>query len=139
MIKAYLAALAVGLIPMINRAAGAEPPKEVSLFLNERESCDHWRGEEGHDKERRAEIGWSICQSCPGTDSKLVALKKKYRADEDIMKTLAELEPKIEPDDKGATQRFCRSLKKPKSLDDVHDVHDVQLPPRADQQSGSNS
>ncbi len=34
------------------------------------------------------------------------------------MDKLTELEPKIEPNDKGATKRFCRSLKKPKSLDD---------------------
>jgi hypothetical protein len=34
------------------------------------------------------------------------------------MNKLAELEPRIEPDDKDATKRFCRGLKKPKSLDD---------------------
>jgi len=119
MIKAFLAVLAVGLIPMFSRAAVVELPKEVSSFLEERENCDHWRGEEGYDKERRAEIDWSICQSCPGTDSKIVVLKMKYGADKAIMEKLAELEPKIEPDDKGATERFCRSLKKPKSLDDV--------------------
>jgi hypothetical protein len=118
MIKTLFAVLAVGLIPLFSRAAGVEPPKEVSSFLKERESCDHWRGE-GYDKDRRAEIGCSICQSCPGTDSKFVALKKKYQADKYIVEKLAELERKIEADDKGATQRFCRSLKKPKSLDDV--------------------
>lgn len=119
MIKAFLVVLAVGLIPMSSRAADVEPPKEVSSFLEKRESCDHWRGEEGYDKQRRAEIDWSICQSCPGTDSKLVVLKEKYRADKAIMEKLAKLEPKIEPDDKGTTQRFCRSLEQPKSQDDV--------------------
>jgi hypothetical protein len=114
--KAFLAVFAISLMPMFCLAAEQELPKEVSTLLEERESCDHWRGEEGYDKERRAEIAWSICHSCPGTDSKLAVLKKKYRAV--TMDKLAKLEPKIEPDDKAATMRFCRSLKKPKSLDD---------------------
>lgn len=116
--KAFLAVFAIGLMPTFGLAAEQELPKEVSTFLEERESCDHWRGEEGYDKERRAEIDWSICQSCPGTDSKLALLKKKYRADKATMDKLAELEPRIEPNDKGATKRFCPSLKRPKSLDD---------------------
>lgn len=118
MTKALLAVFAIGLMPMFGLAAEQELPREVSTFLEERESCDHWRGEEGYEKERRAAIDWSICQSCPGTDSKLALLKKKYRADRATMDKLTELEPKIEPNDKGATKRFCRSLKKPKSLDD---------------------
>jgi hypothetical protein len=118
MTKAFLALLAIGLVPLIGLAAEQELPKEVSTFLEKRESCDHWRGEEGYDNERRAEIDWSICQSCPRTDSKLALLKKKYRADKASMNKLAELEPRIEPDDKDATKRVCRGLKKPKSLDD---------------------
>jgi|SRR5471032_3170745 len=118
MLKAFLAVFAIGLMPMFGFAAAQELPKDVTSFLEERESCDHWRGEEGYDNERRAEIDWSICQSCPGTDLKLASLKKKYRADKATMDKLAELETQIEPVDKAATRRFCRSLKKPTSLDE---------------------
>jgi hypothetical protein len=117
MIKAFLVVSAIGLISTFGFATAQELPKDVISFLEERESCDHWRGEEGYDKERRAEIDWSVCQSCPGTDSKLASLKKKYRVDKATMEKLVELEPEIEPADKTATRRFCRSLKKPKSLD----------------------
>jgi hypothetical protein len=118
MIKVFLAAFVIGLIPILGFAAIKEMPKDVATFLEKRESCDHWRGEEGYDKERRAEIDWSLCQSCPGTDSKLALLKKKYRDDKAMMDKLAEFESEIEPVDKAATSRFCRSLKKPKSLDE---------------------
>jgi hypothetical protein len=118
MMNTFLVMFAISLIPMLGFAAEQKLPNEVATFLEERDSCDHWRGEEGYDKERRAEIDWSICHSCPGTDSKLAVLKKKYRADKVTMDKLAKLEPKIEPDDKAATRRFCRSLKKPESLDD---------------------
>lgn len=119
MTKAFLAVLTLGLIPMFGMAEERDLPNEVSTFLQKRESCDHWRGEEGYDKERRAEINWSICQSCAGTDSELAQLKKKYGADKASIDKLGELEPKIEPDDKEATRRFCSSIKKPKSLDDT--------------------
>ena len=117
MIKAILAVFAIGSMPMICLAAAHELPKDVVSFLDERESCDHWRGEESYGKDRKAEIDWSVCQSCPGTDSKLASLKKKYQADKATMDKLADLEPQIEPVDKAATRRFCHSLKKPKSLD----------------------
>jgi hypothetical protein len=116
MTNALLAVFAMALLPMPGFAA-SELPNEVTSFLEERESCDHWRGEEGYDKERRAEIDWSICQSCPGTDSKLALLKKKYRTDKASMSKLSELDSEIEPNDKASTKRFCRALKKPKSLD----------------------
>ncbi|GHT91120.1 hypothetical protein AGMMS49545_06330 [Betaproteobacteria bacterium] len=78
------------------------------------ESCDHWRGESGYDKERQAEIDWATCQSCQGTDAELARLKKKYKADAQVMEALNELEVEIEPKDKVAAKRFCVSTKKPK-------------------------
>lgn len=117
MTKVFLAVFVIGLMPMFGLAAEQKLPKDVSTFLEERESCDHWRGEEGYDKERRTEIDWSICQSCPGTDSKLALLRKKYLANRATIDKLSQLELKIESDDKAASERFCHSLKKPKSLD----------------------
>ena len=96
-------------------AAATSPtfPSDVSAFLDRRESCDHWRGEEGYDKERQADIDWSICQSCPGTDRELAGLKKKYQSNPKILKALAEFEVTIEPADKAAAKKFCSTTRKP--------------------------
>ena len=84
-------------------------PKDVSSFLQLRESCDHWRGEYGYDEERQADINWSICQACPGTDAKLAKLKRKYKSQENIIAKLNELESEIEPKDKSAAWAvLCR-------------------------------
>ncbi len=88
-------------------------PKDVANFVEDRESCDHWRGEPGTDKERQADIDWSICDACVGTDSKLAALKQKYRANKVVMAKLAEFESVIEPKDKAAVKRFCQRTRKP--------------------------
>ncbi|WP_395402820.1 hypothetical protein ACHMW6_30940 [Pseudoduganella sp. UC29_106] len=92
--------------------ASAEPaglPDDVSAFLAERESCDHWRGEDGYDADRRAEISWSVCQYCAGTDRKLASLKKKYRLSKQVMDRLTGLESHIEP---GPAARQCRASRK---------------------------
>jgi len=94
-------------------AGAANLPSEVEKFLELRASCDHWRGEEGYDKERQADIDWSICQSCPGTDADLAKLKKKYRSNAKVTAALGELAPEIEPKDKAAAKRFCKSTRKP--------------------------
>lgn len=96
------------------QANAADPPTDVKKFLALRETCDHWRSESGYDKERQADIDWSVCQSCQGTDAELARLKKKYSGNPKVMETLAELEPEIEPKDKAAAKRFCKSTRKPK-------------------------
>lgn len=88
-------------------------PKDVSSLLALRESCDHWRGEYGYDEERQADINWSICQSCPGTDAELAKLKRKYMDQENILVKLNELEPEVEPKDKAEAQLFCKKTRKP--------------------------
>ncbi len=92
-------------------------PKEIDNFLADRESCDHWRGEAGYDQERLADINWSVCQSCTGTDAKLKELKKKYRSHAKILEKLNEFEPQIEPKDRAAAKRFCQGTRKPKWMD----------------------
>src|SRR5574343_1594699 len=92
----------------------AEPatfPRDVSEFLSTRESCDHWRGEEGYDEERRTEIARATCDACQGTDAKLAGLERKYRTHANVIAKLGEFDPKIEPDNKAATRDFCRSIR----------------------------
>ncbi len=112
--KFTVISLLIGSLHLSGWAAPSQFPKDVAAFLAERESCDHWRGEAGYDDERQADINWSICQSCTGTDAKLAILKKKYRASRVIVEKLDELEPQIEPQDKAAAKQFCSSTRKPK-------------------------
>lgn len=101
---------------ILHLSAWAAPqllPKDVASFIVDREGCDHWRGEPGFDKERQADIDWSVCDSCTGTDAKLAALKRKYRADKVVMAKLGEFEATIEPKDKAAAKQFCQTTRKP--------------------------
>lgn len=88
-------------------------PKDVSAYLKLRDSCDHWRGEYGFDAERQADINWSVCQSCPGTDAILAKLKHKYRGNKNVLSKLNKLEPEIEPKDKSTAWQFCKNTRKP--------------------------
>ena len=88
-------------------------PKDVVKLLESRESCDHWRGEEGYDAERKADIAWAICASCTGTDEKLALLKKKYRDNKSVMDKLNELEPNVESKDKAEAKLSCSKTRKP--------------------------
>ncbi len=78
-------------------------PHEVRAFIDQRESCDHFRGEpwpEGDSKEareRRKELTTAMKTACAGTDARLHALRAKYRDDPDVVAALAALEDDIEP------------------------------------------
>jgi hypothetical protein len=88
-------------------------PADVQSYLDRREACDHWRGEYGYDKERQADIDWSICQTCPGSDAALALLKKKYRSNGAVMARLNTLEEQIELPDKAEAKAFCSRTRKP--------------------------
>ena len=111
-----LGVVVIALVPsgIVGAAETVGLPAKVAAFLERRESCDHWRGERGYDKERQADIDWAMCQACPGTDAQLARLKKKYAANKAVMQKLSEIEPNIEPEDKAAAQRFCSKTRKPK-------------------------
>lgn len=87
---------------------------DVSDFLSRRATCDHWRGEDGYDEARKAEIASASCQACLGTDAQLASLKRKYRANAKILAELDRLDSKIEPDDKVVARTACRRASKPK-------------------------
>lgn len=78
-------------------------PHEVRAFIEQRDRCDHFRGEpwpEGdspYDLERRRELTSAMKTACTGTDARLLALRAKYRDDADIVAALATYENDIEP------------------------------------------
>jgi hypothetical protein len=71
-------------------------PREVTRFVESRDLCDHFRGEEPYDAERRAFLKQRMNELCNGTDRRLAALKRKYRADSSVQKKLKEYEVEIE-------------------------------------------
>lgn len=84
-------------LPPSNEAAnGAAFPAEVTAFLVDRDGCDHFRGEEPYDAERRAYLEQSIAELCTGTDAKLAGLRRRYAADKDVMAALGGYEERVE-------------------------------------------
>lgn len=78
-------------------------PHEIRAFIDQRDSCDHFRGEpwpEGdstHERERRRKLASAMKTACAGTDARLLALREKYRNDESVVAALATYDNDIEP------------------------------------------
>ena len=77
-------------------------PTDVKSFVEQRDGCDHFRGEpwpEGNDpedKERRDFISKNLDNLCTGTDKSLKALRNKYRDDRAVAELLRKYEDRIE-------------------------------------------
>ena len=71
---------------------------DVAKFIEQREGCDHFRGEtpEPPDKQRMKEVNREIRKLCAGTDKKLEQLKRKYAKNQAVVKRLSEFEDNIE-------------------------------------------
>ena len=77
-------------------------PTDVKSFVEQRDGCDHFRGEpwpEGNnpeDKERRDFISKNLKNLCTGTDNSLKKLRNKYRNNPAIVELLRKYEDRIE-------------------------------------------
>jgi hypothetical protein len=78
-------------------------PPEVVSFIEERDICEHFLGEpyEGEGasaemEERREFIFESYDIYCAGTDRRLAALRKRYKANPKVLERLNKYEEKIE-------------------------------------------
>lgn len=75
-------------------AAGANGvPAEVQAFIERREGCEHWAGEPDFDEARRKQIEDAVKALCPGIDTQLGALRKRFAKDPAVMAALADFEP----------------------------------------------
>lgn len=84
-------------LPPSDVAASAAPfPREVTQFMVERDSCDHFRGEEAYDAERRAYIEENVAELCHGSDATLATLRRRYAADPSVTAALHGYEDRIE-------------------------------------------
>jgi hypothetical protein len=112
MSKLTLAALFFHLLLIQSAMASEKLPADVVQYVERRESCDHWRGEDGYDQARQAEIKQALCQSCPGSDAGFVRLTKKYKTNKRVLARLADFEPKIEPETAAERKTLCQGVSK---------------------------
>lgn len=79
-------------------AADERLPADVTKYVEQREGCDHFRGEvpDPPDARKMKNIERQIRKLCTGTDEKLDKLKRKYAKNQAILKRLDDFEPNIE-------------------------------------------
>jgi hypothetical protein len=68
----------------------------VERYVERRDICDHFRGEEPYDEERREFLHRRLVEFCAGTDKELAELKHKYRNNKAVTERLNRYEPFIE-------------------------------------------
>jgi hypothetical protein len=71
-------------------------PEDVARFVERRDGCDHFRGEEAYDAKRREFLEQQTLKLCAGSDRQLAELKKKYGSNKAVMTKLNEYEAQIE-------------------------------------------
>lgn len=76
--------------------AQAGLPADVKRFIERRDACDHFRGEEPYDAQRRKYLEQQTRRLCVGTDRQLAELMRKYKSNKAVMAKLGEYEPRIE-------------------------------------------
>ena len=74
-----------------------EWPADAASFIEQRDLCDHFRGEEPYNEERRKFLEKNIVELRTGSDSKLANLKETYRLNPAVIKRLSLYEEDIEP------------------------------------------
>lgn len=98
------------LLVALSAPAFAQLPRDVESFIRQRESCDHWRGEEPYDAARKREITRGLCAECTGADSRLLRLKRKYAGNHAVSSALAEVEYPLGE----MPAALCRTFQPPK-------------------------
>ncbi|MDP3848032.1 MAG: hypothetical protein Q8R10_16575 [Pseudomonas sp.] len=71
-------------------------PTDASSFVEQRDLCDHFRGEDPYNEERRAFLEKNMLELCTGTDAALAKLKSKYINNKQVTSKLNQYEDKIE-------------------------------------------
>jgi len=85
-----------GLFLTCSATAQTRFPAEVERFIDRRDKCDHFRGEEPYDEERREFLHRRMVEFCNGTDKQLAELKQKYQGNKAVTERLNRYEPFIE-------------------------------------------
>lgn len=92
------AGVVLGVIFGSANAAEERLPTDVAKYVEQREGCDHFRGEvaDPPDAQRMRQIEREIRNLCTGADKKLDTLKRKYAKNQAIMTRLNEFDENIE-------------------------------------------
>ena len=93
--RSLLALLFATLVLSVARAQSALPA-DVARFVEQRDGCDHFRGEDPYDAERAKFLKERTRELCAGTDRRLKVLKEKYKTNPQVLSKLNEYEPQIE-------------------------------------------
>ncbi|MGU3493475.1 hypothetical protein ACLBXM_05475 [Xanthobacteraceae bacterium A53D] len=94
-----LALLLAGVAPAMSAPPNAELaslPADVRAFIERRDGCDHFRGEEATDAERGAQINAALEKFCTGTDAQLARLRLAYAGNKAVLKALSVYERNVE-------------------------------------------
>ena len=67
-------------------------PPDVQSAIERAEACEHFRGEEPYDQERRRFLELRILQSCSGINEQLRATRELHSKNAEILKKLGEFE-----------------------------------------------
>lgn len=93
---------AIALMISTSVLAVGDLPTDVQNFVDTREGCDHFRGEpwdlgdETEVRERREFNFKKVKELCRGTDSRLAALRHRYRNKPLVIERLRQFEDVIE-------------------------------------------
>lgn len=86
---ALLALAALTTDAQIERAIAAAP-RPVRAFIERRQGCNHWAGEEPYDADRRREIEAAIRGlRCTAIEADARAIRRRYSGQSDILRLLA--------------------------------------------------
>ena len=67
----------------------AGTPRDVARYIDRREGCNHWAGEEGYDAARRAEIDKAIADlKCTTLDRDERTLRHRYRNNPAVLRQI---------------------------------------------------
>lgn len=84
-------------LPASDGSGSAEAfPAEVTAFMVDRDGCDHFRGEDPYDADRRAFIAENIAELCTGTDARLSMLRRRYAGDAEVIAALKSYDARSE-------------------------------------------
>ena len=68
-------------------------PTDVAAFVDRRNGCDHFRGEEPYDAERGAFLAERMKRLCSGSDAALARLRSIHAHDKAAIAVLARFDP----------------------------------------------
>ncbi len=83
-------------MPRKVRSTARSIPADVARFIERRERCDHFRGEDPYDPDRAKFLAAKIVETCQGTDAQLATLRAKYRNNYKVMARMYPFDDNIE-------------------------------------------